>query len=286
MSGNQAKCSNILCLKPSSWGAFGVSPGKEDVVTNSSIRLGLVIACLFVAATLGGCGGTKVLKEPQPIQTTQTIATASDELVTASIDWVIVRDGPGTWAKNVDWDEYLIRIQNLGDSPLQVMGIVVVDSVGERVESQESRRQLVKGTKQTKRRYKGEGLKVKAGAGAGVLVAASAASWGVMGVAAFATGAMAPVAAVGGLVMVPVFAVGGVMRGVNNSKVNNQIELRQTAFPLEVPANAEQSLDVFFPLAPSPKIVELVYSDAAGEHVLLIDTSTALEGLHIEKPAE
>ena len=28
----------------------------------------------------------------------------------AALDWIIVRDGPGTWAKNVDWDEYLIRV--------------------------------------------------------------------------------------------------------------------------------------------------------------------------------
>ena len=255
-------------------------------MNHSKASLILIIASLFVAATLSGCGGTKVLKEPQPIQTTQPLVVASDERVTATIDWIIVRDGPGTWAKNVDWDEYLIRIQNQGNNPLQVTGIVVVDSVGERVESQESRRQLVKGTKQTKRRYQGEGLQVKAGAGAGVLLVAGAASFGVAGAAAFATGALVPAAGVGALVLVPVLAVGGVMRGVNNSKVNNQIELRQTAFPLEIPANTEQSLDVFFPLAPSPKIVELVYSDAAGEHVLRIDTSTALEGLHIEKPAE
>jgi hypothetical protein len=241
---------------------------------------------LLVASTLGGCGGTKLLKETKPIQTTQPIAIASDERITATIDWIIVRDGPGAWAKNVDWDEYLLRIKNQGDAPLQITGIVVVDSVGERVESQESRRQLVKGTKQTKRRYKDEGLTVKAGAGAGVLVVASAASWGVGVATAFSTAALAPAAAVGALVMVPVFAVGGVVRGVNNSKVNNQIELRQTAFPLEIPANEEQSLDVFFPLAPSPKIVELTYSNATGEHVLHIDTSTALEGLHIEEPTE
>jgi len=145
---------------------------------------------------------------------------------------------------------------------------------------------LVKGTKEAKRRYKGEGLKVKAGAGAGVLVVASAASWGVAGAAAFSSGALVPAAGVGALVLVPVLAVGGVMRGVNNSKVNNQIEMRQTVFPLEVPANGEQSLDVFFPLAPSPRTVEITYSDANGEQFLLIDTDTALEGLHIEKLTE
>ena len=52
--------------------------------------------------SLVGCGGTKVLKEPQPMQTTQPLAEVSDQQVTATLDWVIVRDGPGTWAKNAD----------------------------------------------------------------------------------------------------------------------------------------------------------------------------------------
>ncbi len=43
-------------------------------------------------------------------------------------------------------------------------------------------------------------------------------------------GAAAGAAAV--VVLVPVLAVGGIVRGVNNSKVNNQIESRQTILPV------------------------------------------------------
>jgi hypothetical protein len=93
--------------------------------------------------------------------------------------------------------------------------------------------------------------------------------------------------AVGGLLILgPVLAVGGIARGVNNSKVNNEIELRQTVLPLEIPAGEELNLDVFFPLAPSPRMVELIYTDATGEHTIVIDTSTALDGLHINTPTE
>ena len=84
----------------------------------------------------------------------------------------------------------------------------------------------------------------------------------------------------------PALAVGGIVRGVNNSKVNNQIELRQTLLPVEIPASKEAELDVFFPLAPSPQMIELTYSDATGEHLLVIDTRTALDGLHIEAQME
>jgi hypothetical protein len=238
-----------------------------------------------------------VLKEEQPIQTTQPLAIASDQQITATIDWVIVRDGPGTWAKNADWDEYLLRVNNESDQPIQVTRVTVVDSLDTQIESQAGRKQLVKNSKKTARRYKKSGVKVKAGRGAGTMLVAGAAVTvvgvgaatavaygGIMGGAATAGSAGA---AAGGLLLLgPAIAIGGVVRGVNNSKVNKRIEERQTVLPLEVPANVEQDLDVFFPLAPSPKLVELVYSDATGEHILLIDTNAALEGLHIEQPTE
>ena len=109
------------------------------------------------ACVVAGCGGTKVLKEPQPIQTTQALATISDERVTATLDWVIVRDGPGTWAKNADWDEYLLRFNNQSDEPVIITQLIVVDSLDARTEAQFGRKQLVKGSKKTARRYKSQG---------------------------------------------------------------------------------------------------------------------------------
>ena len=85
---------------------------------------------LLLLLALSGCGGTKVLKESEPLVVTQSLATASDQRLTATLDWVIVRDGPGTWGKNVDWDEYLIRVQNLSDESLELTIISVVDSLG------------------------------------------------------------------------------------------------------------------------------------------------------------
>jgi hypothetical protein len=43
----------------------------------------------------------------------------------------------------------------------------------------------------------------------------------------------------------------------------------------------EKSLDVFFPLTPSPRQVEITYADSQGDHTLIIDTHAALEGLHL-----
>ena len=244
---------------------------------------------LLSLLAMSGCGGTKLLKEPEPLVVTQALATASDQHLSVTLDWVIVRGGPGSWAKNVDWDEYLLRVQNLGDDSIRVTNITVLDSLGTRIETGDSRKQLVKGTKKTKRRYKGEGLKVKAGVSAGTLFAAGAVTAvsvvSAGGAVALGGGALAAGAATG-VLLVPVLAVGGVFRGVNNSKVNNRIESRQTLLPVELQHEQENSLHIFFPLAPSPRRLELTYADSRGEHTLIVDTQAALEGLHLVQAEE
>ncbi len=243
---------------------------------------------LLLLLGLAACGGTKVLKEPEPMVVAQPLATASDENLSVTLDWVIFRDGPGTWAKNVDWDEYLIRIQNLGGDSLQITSIAVVDSLGTQIQPRDNRKDLVKGTKETKRRYKGEGLKVKAGlsgaalAGTGLVIAASSSG---LGAAAMAGGGAAAGAA-GVVLLVPALAVGSIVRGVNNSKVNNRIESRQTLLPIVLQDAEEKNLNIFFPLSPSPRQVQLTYVDSGSEHTLIIDTQAALEGLHLASAAE
>jgi hypothetical protein len=245
---------------------------------------GIFLIATVLSLCLTGCGGAKVLKEPEPLAITQSLAVASDQRFSATLDWVIVRDGPGTWAKNVDWDEYMIRVQNLSGDSLHLTNITVTDSLGTRIEMGTSRKRLVKGTKKTKRRYKDEGLKVKAGAGAGTLLvvgAATAATAMSVGAAAvYGSAAMAGMA-VTGLLLAPVLAVGGVFRGVNNSKVNDQIEIRQAQFPVALEYGDEKGLNIFFPLTPSPRQIELTYIDSQGEHILVVDTETALTGLHL-----
>ena len=245
---------------------------------------------------LAGCGGAKVLKESQPLQVTQPLAEVSNQRATATLDWVIVRNGPGSWAKNADWDEYLLRVKNRTDQPISVDRIVVFDSLDTEIVPEPGRKQLIKSSKKTARRYKGSGIKVKAGRGVGTLLIAGAAvtTVGVGAAAATAYGSIMSGAAAGSagaaagglLILGPALAVGGVVRGINNSKVNKQIELRQTTLPVEIPPNEEANLDVSFPLAPSPDRVELRYTDGTAEHTLVMDTSVALGGLHIDEPEQ
>jgi hypothetical protein len=249
-------------------------------------KSGTVVVAAVLSLGLAGCGGTKILKEPEPLVVTQSLANASDQNLSATLDWVIVRDGPGTWAKNVDWDEYLLRAHNNGDDTIRVTNVTVLDSLGTRIASSNNRKQLIRGAKDAKRRYEGQGLKVRAGSGAGTMMVAGAVTAAAavsVGSAALFVGPALAGAAVGGLVLAPVLAVGGVFRGVNNSKVGNQIEARQAPFPVTLQKGEEKRLNVFFPLTPSPRQLELTYVDSLGEHVIVIDTHASLEGLHLEK---
>lgn len=246
---------------------------------------------LFLLFVLSGCGGSKLLKEPEPLTVTQVLAEASDQRLTVTLDWVIVRDGPGTWAKNVDWDEYLMRVQNLSDEPIRVTKIVVFDSLGTRIELGGNRRQLVEGSKETTRRYKDEGLKVKAGVGtetliiAGGLLTTAGVYVGISLLAGSTSALAASSAAAGAVILGPVLivagVVGGAVRSMNNKEVNKHIESRQTLLPAVLPVAQGQNLDLFFPLAPSPRQIELIYVDSNGEHTLAIDTHSALDGLHL-----
>lgn len=241
------------------------------------------IACCI--ALLSGCGGTKVLKEPVPVNATQALASNSDNTLSATVDWVIFRDGPGTWAKNADWDEYLVSVQNLGSEPLQITSVSLVDSLGTRIEPRLTRKELVKGAKETKRRYKDEGLEVKAGVSGKVLVGtgvvAAAGSSGLGAAAMAGGGAAAGAAAV--VVLVPALTVGGVVRGINNSKVNDEIESRQTLLPVGLERGEQKNLVLFFPLSPSPRRIEIGYLLGGSEYRLDVETEDALDGLHLSR---
>jgi hypothetical protein len=64
-------------------------------------------------------------------------------------------------------------------------------------------------------------------------------------------------------------------------QVQREIDRRNTLLPLTLAAQQDLPVTLYFPIAPSPQRVEVTYTDPAGEHVLVIDTVTALAGLHL-----
>lgn len=233
---------------------------------------------------LTGCGGTKILDNPEPLQNVnRPLVNSSDHFLSVTLDWVIFRDGPGSWARNVDWDEYLINVANLTDENIEVIDVVVVDSLGNKVHPRYSRRQLVEGSKLAIDRYEDKGLEVKAGFSGTTLMGASIAGAGALSATTvtLASSAATTLSAFAVLVAVPVFAAGGAVRGLNNRKVNDEIESRQTPLPMMLQGSEEKSLVIFFPISPSPQQLELIYRRSFGEQRIVINTQNVLKGLHL-----
>jgi hypothetical protein len=246
----------------------------------------LAIACTVI---LSGCGGTKILKEPLALEITQPLATASGQNVSAELIWVIVRDGPGTWAKNANWDEYLVNVVNESGEMIRIIDVTIVDSSGVRQATNADYRELVNESKETTKRYKDSNLKVEAGIGAGTMMAVGGATiLGASYVGAAVTGATFAGAAVGAgilaggiVVLVPTVAGISIVRSNNRKKVAREIRKRHTFLPVTINSNEDLLLDIFYPLAPSPTQLEITYIVGGVEETLVVNTSEALNGLHL-----
>jgi hypothetical protein len=256
------------------------------------MRLALLLACSLLAA----CGGTKLVKHAPDIPVRDApLASTQDETLGIALDFVVVRNGPGAWARNADWDEYLLHLHHRGDQPLQVTRVEVEDMLGHRAASASDRRELLDGSKATAKRYRAAGLKVSAGhggamivagVGAGVVgygaavVATTGAALGAGGAASGGTAA----SAAGGLVLAAPILVGvGIARMVGNAKVGKRIAARATPLPFALAPGETKAIDLFFPLSPSPRRIIVHYRDDRGDHSLAVDTTQALAGLHLPK---
>ena len=203
----------------------------------------------------------------------------------------ILRNGSGSWARDAEWDEYLIRIRALSDEPIEIREIAIFDLLDQRIDARSERGELVDGTREIERRYEQSGQLVRAGGVNGWVVGAGVA--GTAGLASAAAYSAAPtfagVAAAGAAITVVasaglVFAGAGVVRLVNNAEVNREIKRRQTTLPVALPRGAEASVDLFFPLTPLSGRTQVVYADRHGEHRLDINTRQALMAMEPAPP--
>jgi hypothetical protein len=264
-----------------------------------SQSIGLQLLFTFAIAStviLSGCGGTKILKEPVALEITQPLATASDQNVSAELIWVIVRDGPGTWAEYADWDEYLVNVVNESGEAIQIIDVAIVDSLGVRQATNADYKELVNESDKTAKRYKDSNLTVKVGIGFGTMMAVGGSTIlgttaGYVGFAAvdgaltsaIIGGAAGTATTVGGfVVLVPAALVyTSIVQNINRNKVAKEIRKRHTFLPVTINSHQDLLLDIFYPLAPSPTQLEITYMVAGVEETLVVNTSEALNGLHL-----
>lgn len=254
------------------------------------MKLSLLLPLGLIALGLSACGGgTRLIKNaPPPPQESTALAAASDGALSVELKWVIVRDGPGTWARNADWDEYLVEVRNVSGASIQLTGVTLFDSMDQSNAASASRGALVDASRKNARRYKDSGLKVAAGRGQGIALVAGGAGATTVGMGlAYASvwggAGTASMAAAGGLILAgPALVTAAIVGGVRKGAVTKRIKERSTPFPASIDAGQTLSLDVFFPIAPAPLRIDIHYTDANGGHVLRTNTSTVLAGLHLE----
>ncbi|MEM6640581.1 MAG: hypothetical protein AAF610_11865 [Pseudomonadota bacterium] len=248
-----------------------------------------------VMALLAGCGGaTSVRSEPKVIERAGPLAVTADNQMVVALDWVVIRNGPGAWAQNAHWDEYLIQASNASDRPWKITDVRLNDVVGEEIIRRGSYQGLVRGTKQVARRLGGEGQKVRPGAGGDALYDAGAYATSVASAYAFLYGIFNEAGAAfiftgsttSSLALFAPFAAAPVLLRSAAERKNDQRDVarelgaRQTLFPLEVDAGETKPMCVFFPITPSPQSISVHYTDGVDEHVAVIDTSELLAKLN------
>ena len=259
------------------------------------------LRCALLPLVLFGvvaCGGTKLVKQPaqdaaSPLES-PAVAQVEDGRLRASFHSLVLRNGPGSWAKNAAWDEYHLQVTNVSAQPVQIVGAAVVDSIGTRLPALDDRRQLLAASKQSAGRYRKQNVKVTTGPGsAGLILTGAGVAVAGVGLAVGPTyGSLlggsvgAGYAAAGALVLAaPVLAVAGIVRAVHNGQVDDELARRAPDWPLELAPGETRALDVFVPLAPSPARIELDY-EAGAAHRLELDVQTPLAGLHLPPAAD
>ncbi|MEO1080658.1 MAG: hypothetical protein AAFY29_13960 [Pseudomonadota bacterium] len=233
-----------------------------------------------------GCSGTTLREEPLPAPAQGVLAHDRDERITVTLESLIVRNGPGAWAVDADWDEYILRVENRSQARIEIVSATVVDSRRYVHETVGKRKALVKGSRRTASAYRDDGVDVHAGFSGGSLMAiggVSGTAGAVAGVSVLYGSSAAALASAGAVLAAPVLVTAGVVRSVHNSSVGAEISRRQTSLPRHVAPGSSAVLDLFFPIAPSPGVLRVDYRDAAARHVLAIDVAKVLHGLHLTK---
>lgn len=264
---------------------------------NSNIRTALLFIVPALAVAISACAGSTVLGEPKSLELQHPLAVEADSSIAATLDWVVVKDGPGTWASNAFWDEYRLRLVNHSDVSVSLSQIQVVDSLAATHVITSDRRILVDSSERTQERYRDQELDVAPGAvSAGMLAAGVAGSAVAITAASYAaasgtasalgvsTGVGASPAVVTMAYVAPVLIVGSILHVRNNARVDDEINSRQTTFPVELGPGESNDIVAFFPIAPSPQTVRLIYQADDRMRVLEINTTEVLAGLHYRDP--
>lgn len=223
-------------------------------------------------------------KTPPPVMLNAQFPAAP---LHASLETLIMPDGPGSWKKKAYWDEYVVTLHNSSDQPLRIASAELVDFAGSPKQTGDDPWKLERESKNLVKRYQDAGMTVVRVAGPRVLVTAAepAVAGATLGTAGAATAATATAVAL------PVY--GATVLGINihNKKsITAEFNRRRLKLPLVLPPGETKTGSLFFPMVPNPQSLVLHGSseargdDSSGrDSVLPLDF---LQGLHVKGAPE
>lgn len=180
----------------------------------------------------------------------------------ATLDTVIVFDGPGSWKRRAFWDEYVVTLSNPGATPLTLTSARLVNEHGESIRPGDNWQDLERQSAQwLKRSATAENVVLAAGqtaavvgGGASVLYLGLAMSFGI-------TPPGLGLAAATALVSGGTFHLFEKAEKDAASYINNEFDNRRLNLSTELAPGEELRGSLFFRITPSPQALMLAYRE-------------------------
>jgi hypothetical protein len=189
----------------------------------------------------------------------------------ATLNSVIIYNGPGSWKNDACWDEYVVRLTNHGTAPLHVESATLTDFQGATTTPGNDPWRLEKSSLARQKELSRTTHNALVQVGVGYTTTA------VVGSAFAAAGSFAAA----GLVL-PAYIGGAVYRNhTHRKKIEAEFAHRRLVLPATLAPGQTIQGSLFFRIAPGPQSLLLAYQDHAGAGSTRADL-TSFAGLHLQ----
>ena len=252
----------------------------------------MVIYTLLLSGIFGCATGNKMIEEPEPFELNTPLGTWKGKTLNISLDWIIVRDGPGTWASNAYWDQYIFHLENLSETDVHISNVYIVDFLRQKIpasnETQSDRFRWL--SKNISRRYRSENIPIQPGAGTD-LMKTIANSIAVAGTGLHVVGDIGGrIPIIGGAAplvsgyALPVLLAPALIESYRQGQVDSELHKLHEKLPLHLEPLQGKRFNLFFPISPAPQkiVMEFTTSNKRKKRIEL-NTTKSLAGLHLQK---
>jgi hypothetical protein len=265
----------------------GRMPGGPEPTHRWHRLLQRTVLAAWLIGALSGCvtRAYKLAPEATPPATMLNLRSAPDpaSAAEATVNSVIVYQGPGSWKRYAYWDEYVVNIENRSAVPVTLTAVTLTGTKGETFSPGEDPWKLEKTTKSW---WQSNGLR-QTGIYLGLGGAMAAGGIGVLaaGVGEMSVGATA--GAVGGagvalMAAAPIVAGGSVYMNLHRRhQVEAEFARRRMKLPLVLPAGSVANGSLFFRITPAPRRLTIAYSLAGRAQEAVVDL-TPIARLHLD----